>query len=73
MATQALVSSSSLTFAAEAVRQSFRARSLPSSVGCSRKGSFLVRAAATPPVKVSLSLTQFKYSSLCFDLCFYSN
>lgn len=51
MATQALVSSSSLTFAAEAVRQSFGARSLPSSVGCSRKGSFLVKAAATPPVK----------------------
>ncbi|GAU17622.1 hypothetical protein TSUD_254970, partial [Trifolium subterraneum] len=37
MATQALVSSSSLTFAAETVRQSFGARSLPSSIGSSRK------------------------------------
>ncbi|TXG62217.1 hypothetical protein EZV62_013580 [Acer yangbiense] len=51
MATQALVSSSSLTSSVESARQIFRARSIQSPFGSSRKGSFVVRAAATPPVK----------------------
>jgi len=66
MATQALVSSSSLTFAAEAVRQSLGARSLPSSIGSSRKGSFVVKAASSPPVKVYLSLKFFLIICLLF-------
>ncbi|XP_029130393.1 chlorophyll a-b binding protein 8, chloroplastic isoform X2 [Cajanus cajan] len=48
MAAQALVSSSSLTFSAEAARQSLGARSPQ---GFSRKASFIVKAASTPPVK----------------------
>lgn len=57
MAAQALVSSSSLTFSAEAAKQSFGARSHQSPIGFSRKGSFIVKAASTPPVKVCPSLT----------------
>ena len=49
MATQALVSSSSLTSSVEAARKVLGARS---SIGSSRKASFSVRAASTPPVKV---------------------
>ncbi|KAJ1415605.1 Chlorophyll A-B binding protein [Sesbania bispinosa] len=51
MATQALVSSSSLTFSAEAAKQSLGARSLQSPIGFSKKCSFIVKAASTPPVK----------------------
>ncbi|CAJ1971626.1 unnamed protein product [Sphenostylis stenocarpa] len=51
MAAQALVSSSSLTFSAEAARQSLGPRSLQSPIGFSRKASFIVKAASTPPVK----------------------
>lgn len=48
MATQALISSSSITASAEATRQILGARSLQSST---RKVSFVVRAEATPPAK----------------------
>nr|GEV27079.1 chlorophyll a-b binding protein 8, chloroplastic [Tanacetum cinerariifolium] len=48
MATQALVSSSSLTSSVEANRQILSGRTLQVS---SRKVSFVVKAAATPPVK----------------------
>ncbi|KAI9192600.1 hypothetical protein LWI28_025315 [Acer negundo] len=51
MATQALVSPSSLTSSVESARQIFRARSIQSPFGSSRKGSFVVRATSTPPVK----------------------
>ncbi|RZC69033.1 hypothetical protein C5167_032102 [Papaver somniferum] len=57
MATQTLVSSSltsSSSSSMEAARQVFRGRPLQYAtvnVGSSRKGSFVVRAAATPPVK----------------------
>ncbi|MQI72085.1 hypothetical protein EI017_25340, partial [Escherichia coli] len=51
MAAQALVSSSSLTFSAEAAKQSLGARPLQSPTGFSKKASFLVKAASTPPVK----------------------
>ena len=53
MATQALVSSSSITASAEAARQILGGRSLHSSP---RKVSFAVRAEATPPAKVRISL-----------------
>lgn len=55
MATQALVSSS-LTSSVETARQILGARSAQSPTGSSRKGSFVVRAASTPPVKVCLFL-----------------
>nr|GMD87609.1 chlorophyll A-B binding protein 8, chloroplastic [Ipomoea batatas] len=54
MAAQALISSSSIASSAEAARQVLGARPLQSS---SRKVSFVVRAASTPPVKVCLSLS----------------
>ncbi|PWA59666.1 chlorophyll A-B binding protein [Artemisia annua] len=58
MATQALVSSSSLTSSVEANRQILSGRTLQVS---SRKVSFVVKAAATPPVKV---LSQPKHQKL---------
>ncbi|KAF5741346.1 hypothetical protein HS088_TW10G00343 [Tripterygium wilfordii] len=50
MAAQALVSSS-LTSSMEAARQIFGAKPIQSPIGSSRRASFVVRAAATPPVK----------------------
>lgn len=49
MATQALISSSSISTSAEAARQIIGSRI---SQSVTRKASFVVRAASTPPVKV---------------------
>lgn len=49
MATQALISSSSISTSAEAARQILGGRN---SQIVARKGSFVVRATSTPPAKV---------------------
>ncbi|WVY89857.1 hypothetical protein V8G54_035371 [Vigna mungo] len=51
MPAQALLSSSSLVLSAEAARQTLGPRSHQSSLAFSRKASFIVKAASTPPVK----------------------
>lgn len=63
MATQALLSSS-LASSVETARQILGARSLQSPIGSSRKTSFVVRAASTPPVKVPY----FHFSSIFINL-----
>ncbi|BAT80472.1 Chlorophyll a-b binding protein [Vigna angularis] len=51
MPAQALLSSSSLVLSAEAARQTLGPRSHQSPFAFSRKASFIVKAASTPPVK----------------------
>lgn len=52
MATQALVSSSSLTASKEAARHLLGGKAVQSPFGSRKSASFVVRAASTPPVKV---------------------
>ena len=54
MATQALVSSSSLTSSVQAARQIVGGRTTQFPTGSSRRTSFVVKASATPPVKVCI-------------------
>lgn len=65
MATQALISSSSITASAEASRQIFGARSFQSAP---RKVSFVVRAGSSPPVKVNClsKNSKWKKKKVCF-------
>lgn len=58
MATQALISSSSISTSAEAARQILGSRN---SQAVTRKASFVVRAASTPPVKVFFSPYSGRY------------
>lgn len=73
MPAQALLSSSSLVLSAEAARQTLGPRSHQSPLAFSRKASFIVKAASTPPVKVSSSLTPFFFFSLFICISTYKS
>ncbi|KAM3216540.1 hypothetical protein P3L10_025981 [Capsicum annuum] len=66
MATQALISSSSITSSAEAARQILGARHFQPI----KKASFVVRATATPPVKRMARGSSLELGGYCPSLLF---